>query len=80
MPDDGTHSATPPGSASLLLERRLTIDGVSWVVRLFVNTYDRRRRPDLVFESYAVVRRVRDYPDHWHTLGDEALFALSHGR
>ena len=58
----------------------MTIDGVRWTVRLVMDAYDRRSRPDLVFDSEGIARRVRNYPDDWYLLPDEALFALSHGR
>jgi hypothetical protein len=57
-------------------ERCFFREGVSWRVRLHVGGYD-RRRPDLVFESESVVRRVRDYPEDWYQLPEEALYALS---
>ena len=60
--------------------RYLMVEGVRWSVRPFTNPYDRRSRPDLLFESDAVMRRVRNYPDDWRDLPDEALFALSEGR
>ena len=72
--------AAPQGDGAMARRRHLTVDGVSWEVRLFVSRYDRRSRPDLVFESDGVVRRVRDYPEDWHTLSDEMLFAISNRR
>lgn len=60
--------------------RVLLVDGVRWEVRLFTGRYDRRSRPDLLFESDGVVRRVRNYPSDWHALADDALFAISAGR
>jgi hypothetical protein len=39
--------------------------------------FDRRSTPSLVFESDSSVRRVRNYPADWRTLGDDDLFALS---
>jgi hypothetical protein len=68
------------GDGVMARRRYLTVDGVIWEVRLFVSQYDRRSRPDLVFESDGVVRRVRDYPEDWHTLSDEMLFAISSRR
>ena len=56
--------------------RQIVADGAVWVVRLWTNAYD-RRKPDLVFFSDFVVRRVRNYPSDWHELADEALFTLS---
>ncbi len=34
-------------------------------------------RPCLIFETDAVVRRVRVYPADWRTCPDAALYALS---
>lgn len=51
--------------------------GVTWLVYLRTDPYDRRSRPDLIFESDLVIRRVRDYPEHWRELDDAALWALS---
>lgn len=49
-----------------------------WFVREISGpTYDRRGSGSLVFLSDDVMRRVRDYPPDWHTLPDEALYALS---
>lgn len=69
---DSTHVADTSRS-----RRRFVVDGVAWSVRTAVNPYDRRTRPDLIFESDATVRRVRNYPSNWRELSDEALFALS---
>ena len=72
--------AASQGDVATPRRRYLIADGVRWEVRLFVSPYDRRSRPDLVFESAGVVRRVRDYPEDWHTLPDEVLFAISNRR
>lgn len=61
------------------LTRNFVADGALWTVRLRPSGYD-RRRPDLVFESEDVIRRVRSYPDEWHEFTDEELFALSRTR
>jgi hypothetical protein len=55
-------------------------DGTQWHVseRPFAD-YDRRRGLSLVFASESVVRRVRGYPAHWHTLTDDELLELSWG-
>lgn len=37
---------------------------------------DRRSGRSLVFESDGAVRRVRNYPEEWHTLSDEELARL----
>lgn len=63
------------GDSAESSRRRLVADGVTWTVRLYAG-YDRRRGPDLLFESDGVVRRVRDYPADWFTLPAAALFAL----
>ena len=60
--------------------RTLLVDGVVWAVYAYASPYDRRSRPDLIFESEVVVRRVRNYPEGWFHLPAEALFALSNGR
>lgn len=72
---------SPASDAMTPAPRRvLIVDGVRWEVRLFVSRYDRRSRPDLLFESHGIVRRVRNYPADWHTLSDDGLFAVSAGR
>jgi hypothetical protein len=65
-----------PRDSSDHLTRTFVADGALWTVRLRIGTYD-RRRPDLVFECEQIIRRVRDYPEDWHALSDEQLFALS---
>ena len=65
------------GSSAETSHRRLLVDGVVWSVRLYTWPYDRRGAPDLLFESDAVVRRVRDYPQDWYALRADVLFALS---
>lgn len=58
--------------------RRLVVDGMPWLVyELPALPFDRRSTPSLVFESDSSVRRVRNYPADWRTLGDDDLFALS---
>lgn len=57
--------------------RVMHVAGVTWMVYLRADPYDRRRRPDLIFESDLVIRRVREYPEDWLALDDEALWALS---
>lgn len=54
-------------------------DGELWTVRLWTAAYDRRSRPDLVFEGEWAMKRVRSYPDNWHELSDDELFAISLG-
>jgi hypothetical protein len=57
-------------------------EGEAWTVREETrgHHYDRRARPDLIFESPAIVRRVRDYPENWFDLTDEELMAVSQHR
>ena len=60
------------------LARGIAVDGVFWLVyELPPNAFDRRHSPSLVFESEGTVRRVREFPSDWRTLGDDDLFALS---
>jgi len=54
------------------------VGGVHWRVRL-VDSFD-RRRPDLLFESDSVIRRVRAYPEDWFTLSEDELLKLSWNR
>lgn len=72
----------PPGARrNAPRSRTLLIDGEIWTVREETRgQYDRRSRPDLVFESAAIVRRVRDYPDDWLQLSDAELMAVSANR
>jgi hypothetical protein len=74
------HSDVASDAATPAPRRVLMVEGVRWDVRLFTSRYDRRSRPDLLFESYGIVRRVRNYPPDWHMLSDEDLFAVSAGR
>ena len=60
--------------------RCFVVNGVAWSVRVAANPYDRRTRPDLIFDSDTAVRRVRNYPSNWRELPDDLLFALSHER
>lgn len=41
---------------------------------------DRRSGASLVFESEDAMRRVRDFPADWRSLGDDDLLALSWSR
>ena len=53
-------------------------DGERWSVYEAAQTaYDRRRGPSLVFEAGHLARRVRDYPENWRELSDEALCELA---
>lgn len=54
--------------------------GRRWVVReRAAPPYDRRMGLTLVFSGDDVMRRVRNFPADWHTLTDQALYALSLG-
>jgi hypothetical protein len=56
-------------------------EGRSWLVRELQHLgYDRRSTSSLLFERHDVIRRVRNFPENWMTLGDADLFALSNGR
>lgn len=76
----------PTRSSSPLLHRTLTRSdrptrtleraGQLWMVYEHTHPFDRRSSPDLVFESDAVVRRVRNYPVGWRELADDALWTL----
>lgn len=57
--------------------RVIQMDATEWRVYEQPPVYDRRRRPDLVFESEGVIRRVRNYPTNWLDLTDDELFAVS---
>lgn len=79
---DSSEGRPPPLQRSEAAQVRVFVDadGVRWHVseRLFA-PYDRRRGLSLIFASDAAVRRVRDYPAHWHALSDPELLALSWG-
>ena len=68
-PDPKTHEGSPIRVIN-------TVD-TEWRVYEQVPGYDRRRRPDLVFESDGVIRRVRNYPPNWVELSDEELLTVS---
>jgi hypothetical protein len=50
--------------------------GTFWTVCEVAYTLDRRSGRSLVFESEGAVRRVRTYPEEWHSLSDEKLAQL----
>ena len=52
-------------------------NGAHWRVWEVPDMDERRARPSLIFESEAVIRRVRDYPANWSELSDEELYAAS---
>ena len=79
MPD--STESSPPGrvtNASVPARVFVDGDGTRWHVseRPFAD-YDRRRGPSLIFASDSAVRRVRAYPQDWHSLSDAELIALS---
>lgn len=80
MSDRTPDIGDPADVAGPTRRRVLLIAGVRWEVRLFTSRYDRRSRPDLLFESDGIVRRVRNYPTDWYALGDDDLFEVSAGR
>ena len=58
--------------------RLFVADGLRWIVReVPAPQFDRRGGTHLVFDGELVMRRVRVFPANWHTLSDEALYALS---
>ena len=58
--------------------KQIVVAGVVWLVyELPPLWFDRRSTPYLIFESEAIIRRVRSYPADWRSLSDEALIALS---
>lgn len=40
---------------------------------------DRRTGTSLIFENDTVIRRVRNFPANWYSMGDEELYRLSLG-
>ncbi len=56
----------------------IVVDGVTWrVYELDRDPYDRRHSPSLVFETDAVMRKVRGYPAGWRDLTDTELLEIS---
>jgi hypothetical protein len=54
------------------------IEGVRWHVHEQpFSEYDRRKGCSLIFASEGAVRRVREYPEDWMSLTDDALADLS---
>ena len=61
-----------------LTARQFWVDGVLWLAyELPASPFDRRATASLVFESDAMMRRIRNYPADWRQLDDAELFALS---
>lgn len=57
--------------------RVLTVAGVRWSVSEAPHPYDRRFRPDLLFECETLTIRIRNYPANWHLLSDDELWDLA---
>jgi hypothetical protein len=74
-----TWQASEPILSSERATRVLEREGRQWMVYEHVRSYDRRSSPDLVFESDAVVRRLRNFPSSWHALSSDELWALCQG-
>lgn len=53
-------------------------DGTFWQVCEVEFALDRRSGRSLVFESDVAVRRVRNYPEAWHSLPEKELARLLH--
>jgi hypothetical protein len=64
--------------AAQRIGRSVTIDGIPWLIyELPPLSFDRVSSRSLVFESDDTVRRLRDFPAGWRSLGDEELSALT---
>src|SRR5207253_330002 len=58
--------------------RQFWVDGILWLAyELPASQFDRRATASLVFETDAVMRRIRNYPANWRELHDKDLVALS---
>ena len=58
--------------------RRISADGLRWVVReVPAPAFDRRGGTHLFFDGESVMRRVRLFPANWFDLSDEELYELS---
>ena len=68
----GCHSAT----ARVVRDH----EGHEWVVREFVRPRLGGEDRSLLFDSGVAIRRVRDFPNDWHKLSDDALLQVSHRR
>ncbi len=72
------HRVTPAHGVPERVRDFVDADGTRWrVYEQEFGEYDRRRGMSLIFASEAAVRRVRDYPAHWHEFSEEELLALS---
>lgn len=78
MSNSRDDAAIASGSSSALSRTYLDTEGQRWVVsEQPFSQYDRRAGLSLIFASELAVRRVRNYPQDWATLSDQALHALS---
>ena len=82
MSADSDYLTTPAAEhVTSIVREFVDAEHRSWTVQEVVSSqYDRRGARDLIFSSPEVVRRVRNYPANWHTLSDDALYALSLGQ
>lgn len=74
--DDGKQSLTRTSWTSSEPTRLVVADGHYWRVFEVPYELDRRSGRSLVFEHEYAWRRVRNYPENWHDLSDDALIAL----
>jgi len=73
MPPPPDPEVTRPNT----LTRAVFIDGVLWTIyERPPQNFDRDAGPSLIFESDAMVRRVKHYPADWRELSGTALAAL----
>lgn len=71
-------TANPPMHIIGLSRTVVAQDHISWLVReMSATPSDHRRTPTLLFETGAVIRRVRNYPADWRELSDLALMQTS---
>jgi hypothetical protein len=58
--------------------RRISADGVRWLIKeVPAPSFDRRGGTHLLFDGESIMRRVRVFPNDWHTLSDKELYELS---
>ena len=58
--------------------RRISADGLRWVVReVPAPAFDRRGGTHLFFDGESIMRRVRQFPDNWFEMTDAELYELS---
>jgi hypothetical protein len=81
-PKDGSAVAEQPNEILQSRDegkiRRISADGVRWVIReVPAPAFDRRGGTHLVFDGEMVMRRLRHFPTDWHELSDDELYELS---